>query len=52
MADLIQAVMFTEDGTPGYSHTEVAALNFELMHLLGTHEPSSWEHMNRAWGIP
>ena len=48
MAELTRDVMFREDNTTGYSDVGIAALNFELMDVLGNLEPGSDEYMARA----
>lgn len=48
MAELTQDVMFHIDNAKGYSDVEIAALNYELMDVLGTLQPGSDEYMARA----
>ena len=48
MAELLPSVMFTSDNTSGYSSEEIAALNFELMDVLGDLKKGSDAYMNRA----
>ena len=48
MAKLTDAVMFFEASMRGYTSEQVAALNFELMDVLGDLEPGSKGYLERA----
>ncbi|MFL5284611.1 MAG: hypothetical protein ACJ8AW_27390, partial [Rhodopila sp.] len=48
VAELTHDVMFREDNATGYSSEEIAALNFELMDVLGNLKLGSDEYMARA----
>jgi hypothetical protein len=48
MAELTQDVMFRDYNTPGHTSEQIAALNFELMDVLGALEPGTKEYVERA----
>jgi hypothetical protein len=48
MAELTQDVMSRDDNTPGHTSEQIAALNFELMDVLGAIEPGTKGYVERA----